>query len=481
MKINHREHRGCTEGTERKGKYNSFAFPLWFSLCVLCGFSFLTAAVHAQTDISRPLRQVQFRLTDHPASRNMLPSPSVADLSLSLRSFTENSLLSPEALEQALTQQYIKQYSSPGGIAWLNAVIRRGSPYIPFIRREIEERGLPAELLYLPVIESGYLSTAVSKSGAMGLWQFMKNSIGGYDIKISDWADERRDFWKATQGALRKLEDNYKTLGDWPLALAAYNAGLGGVSRTIKQTGLNDFWALSEKKALKAETIHYVPKLLAVAHIMSRPRQYGVDIWQEEAPEWARIPLGRAVDLSILAAETGIDINILKSGNAELNYNVTPPDASWLLKIPAENAPAVAAVMERKDLNLIKNYIYTISYGDTLSALALHYGISVDLIQNANPGLKSKYLQIGNRILIPALKDVGPYQAGQSAAINVSASAGGGSFEGTHLVKKGETLWSIALAHDIAPDALAQANNMALNDTLSVGRNLKVPIIVNNE
>ncbi|GHT69063.1 lytic transglycosylase [Spirochaetia bacterium] len=417
-------------------------------------------------------------MADHPASRNMLPAPNEADLSSTLRSFTGSSLLTPHAMEQALTQQYIRQYSSRGGIEWLNAVMRRGSPYLSFIRKEIEERGLPPELLYLPVIESGYLPTAVSKSGAMGLWQFMKNSIGGYDIKINDWVDERRDFWKATQGALRKLEDNYRALEDWPLALAAYNAGLGGVSRVVKQTGVQDYWTLSEKKALKEETIHYVPKLLAVAHIMSHPRQYGADAWPEEAPDWTRIPLGKPVDLTILAAQAGIDIGLLKSGNAELNYNITPPDASWQLKIPAESALAVAAVLDRKDIQLTKNYLHTIHYGDTLSALALHYGISVDLIQNANPGLRNQYLQIGKPILIPAFKDVGPYQGEQSAGSN---SAGNSSFNGIHLVKQGETLWGIALAYGIDPGTLAQANNMDLNGTLSVGRNLKVPIIGNDE
>ncbi|GHV91033.1 lytic transglycosylase [Spirochaetia bacterium] len=474
MKINQRG------GTERKGRYNSFAFPLcplWFSLCVLCGcFFFLinSAVVYAQTDIDRPLRQLRFSPSDHPAERNMLPGANKSGPASAYGASAKNSLLTPDALEQALTRQYIKQYSSRGGIAWLNAVMRRGDPYIPFIRREIEERGLPAELLYLPVIESGYLSTAVSKSGAAGLWQFMKNSIGGYDIKITDWVDERRDFWKATQGALRKLEANYQALEDWALALAAYNAGLGGVNRVIRQTGSRDYWALSEQKALKTETIHYVPKLLAVAHIMAHPRQYGVDAWPREAPDWVRVGLGKPVDLGILAAEAGLDPALLRSGNAELNFNVSPPDSSWQIKVPRESAAAVAAVMERKDLQLIKNYIHTIRYGDTLSALAQHYGISVELIEGANPGIRSRYLQIGARILIPALKEAGPYQ-GQRSAGNTPALGG------TYLVKRGETLWSIALAHDIDPETLAQANNMELNDTLREGRSLKVPIIVNNE
>jgi membrane-bound lytic murein transglycosylase D len=446
-------------------------------LCVLCCcFFFMGQAAYGQRQrdnappgLDRPLRKMRFVFSDHPALRGA-GSPGERGLSPAAQSFPGNSLLTPLALENALTRHYIRQYSSPGGIAWLNAVMRRGSPYIPFIRREIEERKLPTEMLYLPAVESGFLSTAVSKSGATGLWQFMRNSIGPFDMKINEWVDERRDFWKATQGALRKLEDNYRALGDWALALAAYNAGLGGVNRVIQQTGIRDYWALSEKQALKTETIHYVPKLLAVAHIMAHPRQYGVDPWLQEAPEWIRVPLGKPVDLTILAAEAGIDMGLLKSGNSELNYNISPPDGSWQIKVPRESAEAVAAVMEKRDLQLLKNHLHTIRYGDTLSALALHYGVSVDLIQNANPEIRSRYLQIGNRILIPALKDTAPYEGQRDGGDTLS-------FTGTYPVKRGETLWSIALAYNIDPETLAQANNMDLNGILREGRSLKVPII----
>jgi membrane-bound lytic murein transglycosylase D len=347
--------------------------------------------------------------------------------------------------------------------------MNRAAPYLGFIRREIEERNLPPELLYLPVIESGYLSTAVSKSGATGLWQFMKNSIGPFDMKVSDWIDERMDFWKSTQGALRKLDENYRYFKDWPMALAAYNSGLGGINQIVKNTGIQDYWVLSERKALKTETIQYVPKLLAVAWIMAQPRRFGVEAWQE-GPEWTRISTGKTVDLALLSAETGIDAALLKAGNRELIYNITPPDKAYQLKVPIAQVPLVTEILERKGIDLIKNYFHTVRYGDTLSALALHYGITVDLIENANPGIKSRYLQIGSRLRIPALKEVGPYQGGKSA------SSGALGFSGSHLVKRGETLWAIALMYETDPEALAQANGMGLNDTLREGRSLKVPI-----
>jgi membrane-bound lytic murein transglycosylase D len=419
------------------------------------GFPSLKEAV----DPGRPLRRQVF-----PKPERFMDSGA-----LSREAAEARGGLSIPGLEKALTQHYIKQYASPGGIAWLNAVMRRAAPYLGFIRREIEGRNLPPELLYLPVIESGYLATALSKSGAAGLWQFMKNSIGPFDMKVDDWMDERMDFWKSTQGALRKLEENYRHFDDWPMALAAYNTGLGGINRIVKDTGIKDYWVLSERKALKTETIHYVPKFLAVAWIMANPRRFGVESWQE-SPEWIRIPPGGAVDLALLAVETGIDPALLRAGNQELIYNITPPDKAYQLKVPAAQALPAAEALERKRPELIKNYFHTVSYGDTLSALALHYGVTVELIENANPGIKSRYLRIGSRLRIPALKEVSPYQGERRTA------SGPADFQGNHRVKKGETLWAISLLYEVDPEVLAQANGMELTDVLREGRNLKVPI-----
>lgn len=373
-------------------------------------------------------------------------------------------------LQEPLTQQYISRYSSPQGLAWLNAIMHRGNPYLAFIRREIEVRNLPPELLYLPVIESAYISSAVSKSGATGLWQFMKNSIAPYDMKITEWVDERMDFWKSTIGALGKLEENYRQMGDWALALAAYNTGLGGLTRIIQKTGIKDYWVLSAKKELALETIHFVPKLLAISYIMSNPRRFGVEpVWPQD-PEWTRVPVGRIVDMGLLALAAGVDQDDLKRANRELLFNVTPPDPNYQLKVRSADVAAISEVLQRHDLALIKYYFHTIKSGDTLSALALQYGISVDHILNSNPGTQAKYLKIGSRLLIPAFKDPqGPLNTG-------SRTPDLGQFEGVHLVKSGETLWSIARSYNIAPEALANANGMGLSDILHEGKHLKTPI-----
>jgi membrane-bound lytic murein transglycosylase D len=255
-------------------------------------------------------------------------------------------------------------------------------------------------------------------------------------------------------------------LKDWPLALAAYNAGLGGVSRTVQRTGLHDYWALADGKHLATETINYVPKLLAFSYILSNLRLFGADpLWAED-PEWTRLRIGRTVDLELLAKEARVDPVALKKANCERVYEVTPPDADYYLKVRKADAAAISAVLERKDLTLVRYYIHTIKSGDTLSELAQHYGIPMNYITSANPGLQARYLKIGARVLIPAFKEAEPFQRRATAS---------SSYTGTHKVVKGESLWGIARRYNIDPEELAKANNMRLNDVLPIGKVLKTP------
>ena len=427
--------------------------------CLLYVTVFLLFQSAESDEFPRPLRSVRTAETEYSGRKeNFSGSGYDPDASI---------LLNSQNLNHDLVQYYIKQYTSPAGLQWLKAIRDRGGPYLGFIQQEIKERNLPDILVYLPVIESGFLTTAVSRSGAMGLWQFMKNSIAPFDMKVNEWLDERRDFWKSTQGALKKLEDNYQYFKDWPLALAAYNAGLGAVSAIVKSSGIHDYWILSERKLLKTETIHYVPKFLAAACILSNPRQFGLDpLWVKD-PHWTRIAVDRPIDLNLLAAEAGISAAELKNANQELTYTITPP-GNYFLKIKAEDTDKVLAILARKDLPLINYYIHTIRSGDTLLALAIHYGITVDQIIAMNPGVQAQFLRIGRTLMIPAIKETGPYRQAAAGENLV--------FSGSYQVKKGDTLWSLALAFGIAPEALAEANNMELNDILREGRILKTPI-----
>jgi membrane-bound lytic murein transglycosylase D len=264
------------------------------------------------------------------------------------------------------------------------------------------------------------------------------------------------------------LETLYKRLGSWELALAGYNAGIGTVLNAQKKHPGADYWELCRLRAFKNETIHYVPKLVAAAWVLSNPRRFGIEpVWPED-PRWTRIPAGRSVDLGIVAEYAGLSGFDLQKANGELTYGITPPDPNYHIKAPAKYAPAIVSVLEDPGLTLIKYYFHTIQSGDTLSGIARRYGVTENQIRSNNPGLRDKYLKIGQRLIIPALKEI-------NLAITTVKQETTVSHNGTHLVKRGETFWSIARAYNTSPEYLARINGMKLNDTLQIGSSLKTP------
>jgi membrane-bound lytic murein transglycosylase D len=164
-----------------------------------------------------------------------------------------------------------------------------------------------------------------------------------------------------------------------------------------------------------------------------------------------------------------VDSEELISANRELLFNVTPPGQDHYLKVPGKNVEKITAALAGDEFPLIHHYIHTIHYGDTIFALAQHYGTTVNQILAFNPGVQERQLRIGNRLLIPALREVGPYERSPLPREDID-------FSGTHLVMRGETLWSIAMAHEINPVILAEANGMEINDILREGKLLKTPI-----
>ncbi|CEM62964.1 LysM peptidoglycan-binding domain-containing protein [Treponema phagedenis] len=388
-----------------------------------------------------------------------------------LKSTQINSLFNGPLLlvSNPLIERFKKQYTTEGGLRYLSSIMQRSSPYRNFIIEELAQANLPPELLFLPVIESGFSEKAVSKSGAVGIWQFMRNSIGGYDIHINDWMDERRDPWKTSIAAIKKLKWNYEQLRDWPLALAAYNCGMGAINKAIKKAGQADYWYLCEKGFLKRETVLYVPKFLAIAEILSRSSEYGID-WGDPTihPETTTITVKRAIDVVMLAEKIGADANDLKKINPSLKHAITPPNTKYPLRIPVAYEQATKQLLNNKSSILIKYYLYKIRSGDTLYALANHYGVSVDSIINYNKGLKPSALRLGQTIVIPALKTVHEYR-GKNPSENID-------FSGKYVVRKGDTLWSIALAYNVQVETLAEKNKLSVNSILSLGKVLNVPI-----
>ncbi|MDA8425250.1 MAG: LysM peptidoglycan-binding domain-containing protein [Treponema sp.] len=372
-------------------------------------------------------------------------------------------------------ESFRASYLSPDGKKWLEAVMERARPYFAYISDRLRYYNLPEELAFLPVVESEYSPKAVSKSGAAGLWQFMRNSIAGYGIRIDDWVDERRDFMKSSDGALRKLADNYAEFGDWDLAVAAFNAGDGAVARALfraKKEGIvaPDYWDLRARGLLPVETASYVPKFLAIASILRYPGRFGLSLSWDSPPEWEAIEPGRPVDLAILAKAAGIDLGVLRQANPELRYGVTPPSESYRLKVPADDADSVKAVLDDKSLALVRYYLHTVRSGDTLSALSRDYGAPISTILQSNPGLRADLLRIGQVIVVPALRNAPPPPPPPPPRDNLA-------FSGSYTVVKGDTLWSISLRYDIQPEVLAERNGLGIDSMIREGMTLRVPIV----
>jgi membrane-bound lytic murein transglycosylase D len=364
-------------------------------------------------------------------------------------------------------ENFIEIYSSEEKLAYLQRSLDRAAPFRAYIQAAIKQYNLPAELFYLPVVESAYRVDAVSRSGAVGMWQFMANSIDPYEIEVNDWRDDRRDFWRSTDGALQKLLYNYEKTGSWELALAAYNCGLNKVRRTVESSGIDNYWTLVEKDLLPFETKQYLPKFLAISIICQYGGRYGLQTGWEENMTWERIDMDRSVDIRLVSSQSGIDYDLLSLGNAELNYDVTPPaDSGYKLKIPSTYADSLNKILEESDSKFIEFYRYNIKTGDTLSEISEHYKVPLSLIYRYNSGLSPRYLRTGQTVIIPALFKVEPYRSAEEIDIN---------FDNTYIVQKGDSLWSISGIYQITPELLASRNRISLDGTLNIGMRLSVP------
>ncbi len=364
-----------------------------------------------------------------------------------------------------------RHYSGKAGQEYLERVLRRGEPYLPFIHSVIRRMDLPWELAYLPIIESAFIPSAVSRSGAAGLWQFMMNSIHPYDIRVNKWLDERRDFWKATHGALEKLETNYSVLGDWLLAIGAYNCGLGHMQRAIKAAGTRDFWTLARKGYLPAETAAYVPRFLAVSRFASYPGRFRLPLqWDEQT--WTRIDVSGPVHLNRLADAADVPLRILAEANQELNQPVTPPQIrGYRLKVPQEYADSITRALNNEDLSLMDLDTYTIQQGDTLYALSMHYGVSTDLLLEFNPRLDPRRLMIGSEVLIPLAAPMPPYAGPEERSRILQYEE-----VDQYRVQPGDTLSSIGRRYNTSAAELAFNNQLNIDSLIHPGMLLKVPV-----
>ncbi len=271
---------------------------------------------------------------------------------------------------------------------------------------------------------------------------------------------------------MRKLQDNYGTFGDWDLALAAYNCGSGKLFRTIRSSGISDFWQLRAQGLLPPETAAYVPKFYALVSICSDPAAYGLEIDWQEAPDWQGILLERSLELALLSEEAGLSLSLMEEAHGELQTPITPPavNGGYRLKVPAESVDRVREVLADPQKELLRFTFHRIRSGDTFYALAAYYDLSVALLMQANAGIEPQALRIGEQLRIPVFSGRAP------KAEPVLSFPDPESFTAAYIVAAGDTLWGISRRFGTTAEMLAWVNERSLDALLKPGETLKVPV-----
>jgi membrane-bound lytic murein transglycosylase D len=297
----------------------------------------------------------------------------------------------------------------------VNLWVGRAGRYLTMIRDVLKRRGLPEELAYTAMIESGFNPVAVSRVGAKGLWQFMASTARRYGLRVDSWIDERLDPEKSTVAAAAYLRDLHTQFGSWTLAQAAYNAGEVKVTRAMRLTGSSDFWALAQSKHLRRETKEFVPQIHAATLIGEDPGRYGFEFREPEPSMLETVTVPASTDLRRLAVRTGITLQTLRALNPVLVRMVTPPGAPWPLVVPTgagvkvqaalapppkRPATAVAASGRTKRGSGAADTVYVVRPRDTVASIAKRHGLNVTDVLRWNSLEEQSPIHPGDRLRI---------------------------------------------------------------------------------
>jgi membrane-bound lytic murein transglycosylase D len=421
-------------------------------------------------------------------------------------------------------QYYLRYFQGPARDR-MAVFLERGSRFEPMIRRRFEAEGLPGDLGYLALIESGYSSEAVSRSRAVGMWQFMRGTGRGYGLRVDTWVDERRDPVKATDAAARHLHDLRERFGSLYLAAAAYNAGAGKVSRSLGKlqwepvaepvpdsaAAVDDesadtltdeaadsaadalaeaadsadsaeelpgvtsdaaFFRLAESDLLAAETRDYVPKLIAAALIAKQPAWYGFTMTESEPFGYDSLLVSDATGLDVVARLAGTTLSEIRALNPQYLRLATPPRSRAVIRVPVGTGEDVTRAYAALPASQRVHFLtHVVRKRERLSTIAARYRLSAADIRSANPKLKrTTRPAAGTRLVIPtvAIPSALAIQA-------VGAQRPHGAASRTHRVRRGETLTAIARRYRVSLPALCRANAIHQDNTLRAGMRLRIP------
>jgi len=402
-------------------------------------------------------------LKDKPAESAELDLPDVelplSDIPLALNSKVE----------------YFLYYFQTSGRQSFSRWLSRSSRYIPMMKEILKRQGMPEDLVYVAMIESGFQMHARSWANAVGPWQFISDTGRRYSLRIDQWIDERKDPVKATTAAALYLKELYGMFnGDWYLAAAGYNAGENKILRAINMYNTSDFWEISRGSYLKRETKEYVPKLLAAAIIAKDPARYGFsDIAYLPAIEFETIKLPSRTDLELVAKLSGTSYETIRELNPDLRHWCTPPNyPNYELKLPKGTKQQFeleyAKIPEEKRFTEKVLYTnYQARKKDSLKSVARRFGTSPEALTELN-GLSKKTRIAGRKLLVPVRQTVDFSHEGRAAHAPVKK----GTFAKYYTVKKGDTLATLAKRFNVSARLLSTWNNLRNKVALKPGRRI---------
>jgi membrane-bound lytic murein transglycosylase D len=345
--------------------------------------------------------------------------------------------------------------------------LEREGMYGEFIRSRLRERGMPEDLFYLAMIESGLSNRAVSHAAAVGLWQFIAETGRRYGLEVSGYVDERRDPVKATEAALDYLEYLYDRFGSWYLAAAGYNSGENRVGRIMREvTGSErgtdaDYWRIASR--LPRETRDYVPLMLAAGFIGKDPNSHGFYGIEHQPPlAFEKAEVDGGISLAAVAAAGGVDVSAVRDLNPHLIRGITPPGRTWEVRVPVGRRGAVLSNLERAVEELrVATVTHRVARGETLTHIARRHGVGVGTLRAANPGVNPNRLQVGQRLQVP----VG---GGGGTAVASSTPTRWTTYQ----VRRGDTLSHIAVRHGVTVRQIRQWNGIGTR--IYAGQRLRI-------
>ncbi|MDC0683143.1 transglycosylase SLT domain-containing protein [Sorangium atrum] len=394
--------------------------------------------------------------------------------------------------------RYLEYYKDdPRGRSAVVTWIKKSGRYGAAIRRILREQGLPEDLLWLSLVESGFDPTIQSPAGAAGLWQFMPEGARIYGLTVDRWVDERLDPERSTLAAARYLTDLRRRFGGWELAFAAYNMGYGGLLASIRKYNTNDFWELSRLEAgMPLETALYVPKILAIAIVARNPSVFGCDdVELDPAVTFDKISLGSGVSLQAVAAASGAGAPEIEALNPQLVAKRTPPSpvdakeqARWEVRVPAGAGARAAKSMPKLLEREPKLERYLVRWGESLDDIATFRRTTRWTLQTLNGLRPGEPVRPGALLFVPAAEGVGAAAAEHLLASGAPLSSEGKpvvvvpaqrfSYEGRrrvfYRVVAGDALRDLAAVLSVTPDEICRWNTLAPGASLHEGMTLQL-------